>query len=262
MKAEPRQKLDGIEILFIEDDPLIAVGLMRSLHRAGAQVTICSTLQAARLELGRQKWDVVILDQMLPDGDGLEIVERMSDWPEKPAVVAVSANLQNSKRSLALQDSNAVLLPKPFSANELLAAISSALGRRDSYHEALALRRSSFPPTSGPFLTTLEFGPISLGLLTQTVHVDGAPIDLQPAQFRILAKLMANVGRALPVSELVEGLRGTHQDGTVNIRFQIHGLRRRLGTRGALVETCPGGYGIGVSANQAGVLPGSNAGDS
>jgi DNA-binding response OmpR family regulator len=98
------------------------------------------------------------------------------------------------------------------------------------------------------YVSTLEFGPISVGLVSQTVHVDGSLIELQPTQFRILAKLMASVGRPLPVTELVEGLRGTHQDGTVNIRFQIHGLRKRLGARGALIETCPGGYGIGVSA--------------
>jgi DNA-binding response OmpR family regulator len=248
----------------IEDDPLLALGLTRNLQRAGAEVTICSTLHAARLELGRKKWAVVILDQMLPDGDGLEIIERISGWAEKPAVVAVSANLQNSARSLALQDSNAVLLPKPFSADELLAAIGAALGRRDSQHEALANRPSTHPPpNSGHYVSTLEFGPISLGLVSQTVHVDGVLIDLQPTQFRILAKLMVNVGRPLPVTELVEGLRGTHQDGTVNIRFQIHGLRRRLGARGALIETCPGGYGIGVSSapqNTRDTLPGSNAG--
>jgi DNA-binding response OmpR family regulator len=249
VNAEPRRKLDGIEILLIEDDPLLALALTRNLQREGAEVTICSTLRAARLELGRKKWAVVILDQMLPDGDGLEIIGCIRDWAEKPAVVAVSANLQNSARSLALQDSNALLLPKPFSAGELLAAISTALGRRDSQHEALALRPSSRPPNSGHYVSILEFGPISLGLVSQTVHVDGALIDLQPTQFRILAKLMANVGRPLPVTELVEGLRGTHQDGTVNIRFQIHGLRRRLGARGALIETCPGGYGIGVSSS-------------
>lgn len=253
VKTEPRPKLDGVEILLIEDDPLLAMGLTRNLQRSGAAVTICSTLVDARMELRRKKWPVVILDQMLPDGDGLEIIERMEGWPEKPAIVAVSANLQNSARSLALQSSNAILLPKPFSANELLSAIAKALGRRDSEHEALAARPSSQFPDTGAYVTNLEYGPISVGLVSQIVYVDGAQVELQPAQFRILAKLMANVGRAVPVSELVEGvLRGTHQDGTVNIRFQIHGLRRRLGARGNLIETCPGGYGIGVSASRQG----------
>jgi DNA-binding response OmpR family regulator len=248
VKTEPRSNLDGVEILLVEDDPLLALGLTRNLQRLGAVVTSAPTLLDARRELARKSWAVVVLDQMLPDGDGLSILETLDEREQKPAIVAVSANLQNSTRSLALQNSDAVLLPKPFSSNQLLVAISRALGRRESEHEALARAPGQFPE-SGGYVTTLEFGPISLGLLSQSVQVDGEPVDLQPAQFRILATLLANVGRPLPVTELAaSALRGTHQDGTVNIRFQIHGLRRRLGARGALIETCPGGYGIGVSA--------------
>jgi DNA-binding response OmpR family regulator len=141
---------------------------------------------------------------------------------------------------LRLQEHGAVLLPKPFTGDELLSAISKAMSMRAAERQA----QSQPPPDAG---RALHHSSIAVDLLSQTVRVEGALVDLQPTQFRLLATLLANVGRALTVEELVEtSLRGTHQNGAVNIRFQIHTLRRRLGAAGALIETAPPGYGIAV----------------
>lgn len=245
MTATVQPSLAGVSVLLIEDERAFAVALARLLQRAGAIVTMAATLAEAKAALDAPgKWSVVLLDQQLPDGDGLDVTETFRDWEEKPAIVATSVNLQDSKRSLKLQSCGAILLPKPFAADDLFAAIAGALASRT------AERALSRPPPSlesNEYVARLRFGPISVHLVSQFATVDGTPVELQPAQFRILAKLLANVGRALGVNELVEGtLKGTHQDGTVNIRFQIHGLRRRLGEAGALIETTPGGYGIGL----------------
>jgi DNA-binding response OmpR family regulator len=242
-----QSNLDGVDVLLVEDDPLLATSLARNLIRVGAEVTIAGTLEAAFAQVRRKKWDVIVLDQMLPDGDGLDVIDDLDTLPERPAVVAVSANLQDSRRSLMLQGSGALLLPKPFSSKELVVAIARALGRRDSEHRALS-RSASNTGESGAVTTQLVFGRIALNLVSQTVLVEDDLVELPPAQFRILATLLSNVGRAFSVRELADGaLRGTHQDGTVNIRFQIHGLRRSLGAQGALIETAAGGYGIGLS---------------
>jgi two-component system KDP operon response regulator KdpE len=243
--AAVQPSLAGVSVLLVEDERAFAVALARVLQQAGAEVTLVATLAGAQAALDVPgKWNVVLLDQQLPDGDGLDVTETFRDWEEKPAIVATSVNLQDSKRSLKLQSCGAILLPKPFGADDLFAAIAGALASRT------AERALSRPPPSlesGEYTARLRFGPISVHLVSQSATVDGTRIELQPAQFRILAKLLANVGRALGVNELVEGtLRGTHQDGTVNIRFQIHALRRRLGEAGALIETTPGGYGIGL----------------
>lgn len=214
-------------------------------------VTIVRTAEEASTMLQQSAdWDLVLLDQKLPDGDGLQVLDRMEHLARRPALVAVSAHLQDSKRSLRLQGYPGVLLPKPFDRNDLLGAVADALAlaareRRDSERP-----ESKDTRASGEQSAVLHFGPISIYLVSQTVTIDGEPVDLQPAQFRILAQMLSNPGRALPVGELAESaLRGTHADGASNVRFQIHALRRRLGATGKLIERSDGGYGVGLSTS-------------
>lgn len=242
MSADVPPDLSDVDVLLVEDQQDIVRVLRRILRPSAARVTTATTLADAQIALkGGWHWGVILLDQKLPDGDALRLLDDLSAQEHKPAIVATSGNLQDSKRSLRLQEHGAVLLPKPFTGGELLSAISKAMSLRAAERQAL----SQPPPDAGRALT---YGSITLDLLAQTVRVDGALVDLQPTQFRLLATLLAHVGRALTVEELVENaLRGTHQNGAVNIRFQIHTLRRRLGAAGALIETSAPGYGIAVS---------------
>jgi two-component system KDP operon response regulator KdpE len=237
-----------VRALLVEDEPRLASGLRRLLTRAGISVTVVQTAEEASTMLQRSsEWDLVLLDQKLPDGDGLQVLERMERLRRKPALVAISAHLQDSKRSLRLQGYPGVLLPKPFDQSDLLDAVTDALAlasreRRESEHPESRERR-----VSGEQSALLQFGPISVHLVSQMVTIDGEPVDLQPAQFRMLAHMLSNPGRPLPVGELAESaLRGTHADGASNVRFQIHALRRRLGAAGKLIERSEGGYGVGL----------------
>ncbi|MFT3926898.1 MAG: response regulator transcription factor [Myxococcales bacterium] len=234
----------GLQVLIVEDDRRLADSLGYLLASEGAEVTIASTVDSARSHLTSDVlWDLVLLDIKLPDGDGFDVLDVISQKGlKRTAIVAVSGNLQEPKRALRLQASRAVLLPKPFEAGDLLAAIEGAM-----------LLTASEPSTSplggrsGTYPVRLSFGPISLQLIRQSVAVQGEPIDLRPTQFRILAQLLSNPGKALTVAELVDtALRGFHGDGSANIRFQIHGLRRKLGAAGRLIETASGGYGVGL----------------
>lgn len=238
----------GLEILVVEDERTLAVALRRLLRRAAAEVTIASTLAMARAALRTTTpWSVLLLDQKLPDGDGLSVLEELEGRAAPPVLIATSANLQDSKRSLRLQAYGAVLLPKPFDDADLFIAITSALSGVGS-SAAEGVFQLPPPRESGEYPRVLRFGPISLELVSQIVAVSGVTVELQPTQFRILAHLLASPGRPHAVAELVDSaLRGAHFDGGANIRFQIHALRRRLGLAGKLIETSPGGYGVGLT---------------
>jgi two-component system KDP operon response regulator KdpE len=243
--------LADVRALLVEDEPRLASGLRRLLARAGIRVTVVRTAEEAGTMLQRRaEWDLVLLDQKLPDGDGLQVLDRMEQLLPRPALVAISAHLQDSKRSLRLQGYPGVLLPKPFDRNDLLGAVADALAlsareRRDSEHPESRETR-----VSGEQSAVLRFGPISAYLVSQTVTIDGEPVDLQPAQFRILAHMLSNPGRSLTAGELAESaLRGTHADGASNVRFQIHALRRRLRAAGKLIERSDGGYGVGLGTS-------------
>lgn len=246
MAGPANHHLAGVRALLVEDEPVSANVVQRFLAAAGAEVTRAATAEAARSALdATAAWDLILLDQKLPDGDGLDLLDCIDRIPRRPALVATSGFLQDSKRSLRLQTSAATLLPKPFDLDDLFRAVEDALRRAHAGRDGHRYGRGA--STSGEHATVLGYGPIRVELVTQTVTVDDEMVDLQPAQFRILAQMLTNCGRPLTIRELVDGsLRGTHGDGSANVRFQIHSLRRRLGSAGALVQRTPGGYGVGI----------------
>jgi DNA-binding response OmpR family regulator len=249
-----RETIDGLQILVVDDEPQVARGLERNLTRAGARVTVARSLLEALQHLERNAdWDVVLIDQMLPDGDGLDVLDGVDRLPTKPGVIAISANLQCSKRSLRLQACDAVLLPKPFDSEDLRTALSRALASRgrpaDAEQASQAADASETAQGADP--KRLFYKSISLDLVTQIASVDGGAVDLQPAQVRILAQLLTHPGQRFGVDELTKkSLRGNHDQAGGNMRFQIHALRRRLGSAGGLIETRDRGYGIGLNARE------------
>jgi DNA-binding response OmpR family regulator len=249
-----RETIDGLQILVVDDEPQVARGLERNLTKAGARVTVARSLSEALQYLGsNEDWDIVLIDQMLPDGDGLDVLDGVDRLQTKPAVIAISANLQCSKRSLRLQACGVVLLPKPFDLEDLRMALSGALASRDrsvyAKHASQAAHASTAAQAANP--KHLLYKSISLDLVTQIASVDGGAVDLQPAQTRILAQLLAHPGQRFGVDELTKSsLRGNHDQAGGNMRFQIHALRRRLGTAGRLIETLDHGYGIGLNARE------------
>ncbi|HVU05983.1 MAG TPA: response regulator transcription factor [Polyangiaceae bacterium] len=248
--------LDGVRVLVVEDERAIASGIRRLLSRVGADVTIVRTLEAAHRSITELDWDLVLLDQHLPDGDGLDLLGTISALSVRPALIAVSAHLQTARRALTLQAARAILLPKPFDRDELLIAALDAIALASGSGQAVSEVRKRGDGDS----PSLEFGPIGVNLVTQTVTVDGAPVDVQPAQFRILVQLLSRIGTAVPYEELTGGaVRGSHDDSS--IRFQIHVLRRRLGHAGKLIETARNGYGIalGPDASRSATTPREDA---
>ncbi len=164
----------------VEDEPAISEPLADHLARDGFEPVVASTLDEAREVYGRQPPDLILLDVMLPDGDGRDLareIRRTSDVP----IVMLTARGEEIDRVLGLELGADDYVVKPFSARELSARIRAILRRGRS-----AQRRAP-----------IEIGAVSLDPAARTVTKDGKPVELAAREFDLLHMLMANAGQVV-----------------------------------------------------------------
>jgi two-component system copper resistance phosphate regulon response regulator CusR len=200
-----------MRLLVIEDEKRIADSVARGLEGAGFQVDIA--LSGARaLELARAKaYDLFILDLMLPDMDGLRLLERIRNRKVSTPVLILSALGAVDDRVKGLEHGADDYLGKPFSFVELLARVRALLRRGQ--------------PSTG----RLQVGDLVLDCVRRTVTRGGELIELGPKEFRILEFLMRQRGRVVTRPMIVEHIWETDYDGLTNIvDVHIRHLRSRV----------------------------------
>lgn len=200
-------------VLLVEDEEAIAEPLTEHLDREGFQVEVAATLSQARRAIEREMPDLILLDLMLPDGDGRDLakeIRRTSDVP----IVMLTARGEEIDRVLGLELGADDYVVKPFSARELAARIRAIL-RRGRPTE----RRSP-----------IEIGDLVLDPAARTVTKAGEPIELTPREFDLLHLLMANAGRVVRREEIMDEVWDPHWFGpTKTLDVHISWLRRKLG---------------------------------
>lgn len=188
-------------LLMIEDDTRLAQMVSEYLGQSGMQVTHCAdgTSGLAHLQghAGAALPDLVILDLMLPDIDGLDVCRRIRTLPTPAAQVPVlmlTAKGDPMDRIIGLELGADDYLPKPFEPRELLARIRAILRRRES----------------GPAPSTqlLRFGSLEIDRDARSVTVAGAPCELTSYQFDLLVALAERAGRVLTRDQIMEAVRG------------------------------------------------------
>jgi DNA-binding response OmpR family regulator len=188
-------------LLMIEDDARLAAMVAEYLTQNGFTVSHAADAKTglAHLSAGGLNTapDLVVLDLMLPDMDGLEVCRRIRALPAPLAqtpVLMLTAKGDPMDRIIGLEMGADDYLPKPFEPRELLARIRAVL------------RRSSEPAASET--TQLRFGSLEIDRDARVVSVSGAPVELTSYQFDLLAALAERAGRVLTRDQIMEAVRG------------------------------------------------------
>jgi two-component system, OmpR family, KDP operon response regulator KdpE len=225
----------GAYVLVVEDEPQIVRGLKVIMRQAGFDVRAAETMQEALDAVAVRPPDVMILDLVLPDGNGVEIVEQVRTWSGLPIIV-LSAVGDEREKVRALNAGADDYVTKPFGSEELVARIHAVL------------RRAS-EATAEP---VIEIGPVTLDVAARRVTRDGAEVHLTPIEYDLLRVLAVNRGRLLTHRALLQEVWGPgYGDETHYLRVHVAHLRAKLEadpSRPALVLTEPGvGYRLAAS---------------
>src|SRR6266851_10368740 len=175
-----------MRILVVEDEKRIADFLCRGLQGAGYATDIAPDGATALDFVHATDYDLVILDLMLPDMDGLKVLEKIRNRKVGPPVLILSARGQLDDRVKGLEQGADDYLTKPFAFVELLARVRALLRRGQ------------------PTPERLQVGELSLDCIRRRVVRDGENIELAPKEFSILEYLMRNRGRPLSRTMIVE----------------------------------------------------------
>ncbi len=188
-------------LLMIEDDTRLATMVAEYLQQSGFSVSHCgdglSGLAHLESNATTTPPELVILDLMLPDIDGLEVCRRLRALPgalSSTPVLMLTAKGDAMDRIIGLELGADDYLPKPFEPRELLARIRAILRRKAD--------------TTSPNGKTLRFGTLEIDRDARTVTVGNAPCDLTSYQFDLLVALAERAGRVLTRDQIMEAVRG------------------------------------------------------
>jgi len=207
-------------ILIIEDNPDLAFGLRSNLELEDHDVSVATTGVAGLAEARAQEPDLLILDVMLPEMDGYEVLRRFRETNTSTPVLMLTARGEEVDKVRGLRTGADDYVTKPFGLMELLARIE------------VLLRRGQERSGSGdsPNATPICVRDIEVNLATRSVHRNGRPIELAPKEFDLLVELLRHDGAIVSRTDLMRAVWG-HSAAVVSRTVDTHiaELRRKLG---------------------------------
>lgn len=219
-----------LHVVVIEDELTIAESLRVGLTYEGMRVTVASEGRSALQIVEEQGADLVILDLMLPDIDGMVVCRRLRAWSEKLPIIILTARGEVQERVKGLQLGADDYIVKPFSFDELLARVN-AIFRRTGISRPV---------------TVLQVAGLSLNLETREVTLHGRAIELTPTEFALLEQFMRHPRRVFTRQTLLSRVWGFTYVGDSNIvEVHISNLREKIGDHERkLIRTV---YGVGYT---------------
>ncbi len=219
------------KILAIEDDATTGKEIVAELEQHGFTVDWAADGREGMDRALGGGYDAVILDRLLPNGDGLAIVTAMRGADIDIPVLMISALSDVDERIRGLRAGGDDYMTKPFASEEMAARL-----------EVLLRRRTAAPRS------TLTVGDLELDLFTRTAHRAGAEIKLMPTEYKLLEFMMRNSDQVLTRTMIFEAIWGYHFDpGTNLIDVHLGRMRRKIDRPGLppLIHTIRGsGYEI------------------
>lgn len=207
-------------LLLVDDDQRLTSMVGDYLRANGFDVDACGSLGVARERLRLVPCDALVLDLMLPDGDGLDLTRELRADPRtrRLPLLMLTARGEPTDRIVGLEIGADDYLSKPFEPRELLARIK-------------ALLRRAVPDGAGN--EVLSFGRLAIDLAAREARLDGRPCDLTSHQFDLLVVLARAAGRVLSRDQIMDALRG-HPLDAFDRSIDVHVSRIR-----AVIEDDP-----------------------
>lgn len=214
-----------MRVLIIEDDPILADGLAVGLKLHDISAEVVGSCADGRHALAAGPFDAIVLDIMLPDGSGLDLLASLRSAGEERPVLLLTALDETRDRIAGLDRGADDYLGKPFDLDELAARLR-AIGRR----------------SEGRASATIQVGTLTLDPASYAVSRNGEAVDITRREFAILRALAERPGLIQSRVQLEERLYGWQEDIESNaIEVHIHNLRQKLGRD--VIETVRGlGY--------------------
>ena len=211
-----------MKLLLIEDDASLREIMQRALKSEGYIVESADTYFEACDKIAGYSYDCIMLDIMLPDGNGLQLLEQIKKSGNDARVIIISARDSLDDKITGLDLGADDYLAKPFYMAELSARIKSVMRRG-----------------SGAVSNTMTAGNITLDLGSRRISIDGNDVPLLKKEFDILLYFMQRPGHIVDKAVLAEAVWGDHIDMVDNFQFvyaQIKNLRKKLSEAGASIN--------------------------
>jgi two-component system KDP operon response regulator KdpE len=203
--------VSGPRILVVDDERQILRALQTSLRGAGYEVETAETAETALAAAAMRPPDALIVDLVLPDGTGTEVVRELRTWSSAPVIV-LSAVGDEREKVAALDAGADDYVTKPVGIDELIARLRAAL------------RRAT--PSAEPVLTV---GELELDLEKRELRVGGKPVHLTPHQFDLLRVLAINEGKLLTHRAILQEVWGPGYGSESNLlHVHVSQLRRKI----------------------------------
>lgn len=221
------------QVLVVEDEAEILELISLLLLRQGHRVQQCRSAIEASEFLKKVKFDLVVLDWMLPEFSGIDLLRTLSN--EKPPVLMVTAKAEPQDIVLGLEAGADDYITKPFEPNVLIARVKALLRRSQA--------KASVDSVSNE---VIRIGELMINLASYDVSMKGQPLHLTPSEFKILATLAQNRGRVMTRDLLIEIVQGEGISVTGRtIDTHVFGLRKKLDDCSEWIETIRGvGYRV------------------
>jgi DNA-binding response OmpR family regulator len=206
--------------LYVEDETELSELVAAALRRAGFAADRAGTLDDARVALAAVRYDVVILDLGLPDGDGSDLLRDLRQKRDPTPVLVLTARDAVEDRVAGLEAGADDYLLKPFHLDELVARLKALLRR-----------------PRGPLAMRLEAGNLVFDTVHREAEVASRPLPLSRRELAVLELLMRRPGRVVSKESIEEHVYGFDEEvGSNAVEVTVHRLRRKLAGAGAVVE--------------------------
>ncbi len=199
-------------VLVVDDEQSIQVLMLNILKGEGYEVAIASDGREALKTFFLWRPELVVLDVMLPQMDGWQVLERIREVSEAP-VIMLSALAQEHQVVRGLKSGADDYVTKPFRMGELLARVEVAMRKMKTASAAIEEYRDAM---------------LHMDFVRHQVHLRGDKVDLSPQEFRLLSILTRNAGKVMTSDRLLDQCWGESEGGTESLRVYIGYLRKKL----------------------------------